>query len=387
MSAAPRKQTKSTGLPRRYMAALHGYLAKATPANLKPATRLGEQAVAQGLDTLDLVLIHDQSLLEYAVHADSPAARDRLMHRAGVFFTKAIAPVEATHRTALEASTKLKQLNAELSQHTRTLVDSNRKLQKEVAKRKAVEAALRESRQASVLLLAESHLLQKQMRLLSRRVLSAQEDERRRISRELHDVIAQMLSGINLRLVTLKKGAATNTKELRQMISDTQRLVEKSVGRVHRFARELRPSVLDDLGLIPALRSHVQVFSAETGIHTTFTASAGVDVLDSHKRTALYRVAQEALTNIARHARASEASVVVDRQEDVIHVRIQDNGKSFDVAKVLGSRTIRHLGLLGMRERVEMVGGRIKIQSVPGQGTTVTAEVPLIRGKRKGGRK
>ncbi len=117
-------------------------------------------------------------------------------------------------------------------------------------------------------MLEQSDHLQEQLRRLSRQILSAQEDERKKISRELHDVIAQTLTGINVRLATLKKEAALNTKGLDRNIARTQRLVEKSVDIVHQFARELRPAVLDDLGLIPALHSFVKIFSKRTGIRT-----------------------------------------------------------------------------------------------------------------------
>ena len=154
-------------------------------------------------------------------------------------------------------------------------------------------------------MLEQSDRLQEQLRQLSRQILSAQEDERKKISRELHDVIAQTLTGINVRLAALKKEAAINTKGLDRNIARTQRLVEKSVNIVHQFARELRPAVLDDLGLIPALHSFVKLFSKRTRIHVHLKVFAGVEQLDIAKRTVLFRVAQEALTNVSRHAHAS----------------------------------------------------------------------------------
>src|SRR5256885_6525793 len=151
--------------------------------------------------------------------------------------------------------------------------------------------------------------MQKKMRMLSRQLLSAQEEERKKISRELHDVIAQTLTGINVRLAALKKEAALNTKGLERNIARTQELVEHSVNVVHRFARELRPTVLDDVGLIPALHSFMKDFTKRTGVRMHFTTfgSATMKKLDSNKRTVLYRVAQEALNNVARHAQASRA--------------------------------------------------------------------------------
>ena len=141
-------------------------------------------------------------------------------------------------------------------------------LKQEIAQRKSVEESLRQSEQHYSQLLEQSRQLQEQLRHLSRQILSAQEEERKKISRELHDVIAQTLTGINVRLAALKKEATINTKGLRTKIARTQRLVEKSVDIVHRFARELRPTVLDDLGLIPALHSFMKAF------HETRRASA-----------------------------------------------------------------------------------------------------------------
>jgi signal transduction histidine kinase len=225
--------------------------------------------------------------------------------------------------------------------------------------------------------LRQSDHLQEQLRRLSRQILSAQEDERKRISRELHDVIAQTLTGINIRLATLKKEALLSTKGLDRNIARTQRLVEKSVDIVHQFARELRPAVLDDLGLIPALHSFVKLFSQRTRIHVHLRAFAGVEQLNSGQRTILYRVAQEALTNVSRHAQANRVEIDIQKQVGGVSMKISDNGKSFQVEKTLNASGRKRLGLLGMKERVDMVGGRFDIESIPGKGTTVTAQIPL----------
>ncbi len=214
---------------------------------------------------------------------------------------------------------------------------------------------------------------------MSRQILSAQEEERKEISRELHDVIAQTLTGINVRLAALKKEAAVNTKGLDRNIARTQRLVEKSVDIVHQFARELRPAVLDDLGLIPALHSFMKNFTARTGVRTHLTAFAEVEQLDTARRTVLFRVAQEALTNVARHAQASRVEVNIQKLPEAVRMEIKDDGKSFQVERVLRSKGDKRLGLLGMRERVGMVGGAFGVESAPGKGTTVRVEIPLAQ--------
>jgi PAS domain S-box-containing protein len=255
------------------------------------------------------------------------------------------------------------------------LTASNQKLEAEIVHRQAVEAALRQSERQQGEMLAQSRAMQEQLRQLSRQVLQAQEDERKRISRELHDVIAQTLTGINIRLGTLKQAAGLNVKDFGRNIARTQRLVEKSVGIVHRFARELRPAVLDDLGLIPALHAYLKGFMADTGIRVSLKVFAGVEQVDAALRTVLYRVAQEALTNVSRHAHASRVMVSIEQQPQCLSMKITDDGQAFDVEHALQSG--KRLGLLGMRERLEMVGGSFGITSVNGQGTTIEARLPL----------
>jgi PAS domain S-box-containing protein len=259
------------------------------------------------------------------------------------------------------------------------LAASNVELKREVARRQAVEESLKESDKHQSRLLEESRSMQEQLRHLSRQVLLAQEDERKRVSRELHDVIAQTLTGINIRLATLKKRTGRDPKSFDRDIERTQKLVENSVNIIHQFARELRPAVLDDLGLVPALHSFMKNLSRQTGIHIHLTAFAGLEELDMPQRTILYRVAQEALTNVSRHAQATRVEVTIQKLASGICMKINDNGKSFDVVRVLEAKGKKRLGLLGMRERLEMVGGRFAVESAPGQGTTVTAEIPACK--------
>jgi PAS domain S-box-containing protein len=263
------------------------------------------------------------------------------------------------------------------------LTASNRKLEQEIIEREAVEESLKQSEQHQSELLEQSRTMQTQLRHLSHQVLMAQEEERKRISRELHDVIAQTLTGINVRLALLKKEAALNPKGLDLKIASTQQLVEESLEIVHQFARKLRPPVLDDLGLIPALHSFTKSFTESTGIHIHLTVFAGVEALDIAKRTVLYRVVQEALTNVARHAQASRVEVSVLKLPRAVCLTLSDNGKSFHVERVLLATNNKHLGLVGMRERVEMVGGSFSVESAPGVGTTIRAQIPFLHRTKK----
>ena len=364
-------------LSQRYRAALRTHLQQGRHASLEPARGLGGEALAAGLETLDLAKLHEQILVAEVLPACPVGRRSALIKQAGIFFAVAITPIEKTHRNAREAAVLLKKFIETLSQRTVELAASNLELSLEITQRKAAEEALRKSEHHYAQLLKQSDSLQEQLRRLSRQILSAQEEERKRISRELHDVIAQTLTGINVRLAALKKEAAINTNGLDRNIARTQRLVEKSVGIVHEFARELRPAALDDLGLIPALHSFVKLFSKRTRIHVHLKVFAGVEQLPGNQRTILYRVAQEALTNVSRHAHASRVEVSIQKVAEGICLKIADNGKSFEVERVLNARGTKRLGLLGMRERVEMVGGRFTVESVPGTGTTISALIPL----------
>jgi signal transduction histidine kinase len=360
----------------RYQAALRTHLEKGRHASLDSARGLGSQALAAGLQTLDLAKLHEQILVAEVLPGHPPGQRGLLIKQAGIFFATAITPIEKTHPSARQATAQLKKFIETLSQRTVELAASNVELSLEIAQRKAAEEALKKSEHHYSQLLEKSENLQEQLRRLSRQVLSAQEEERKEISRELHDVIAQTLTGINIRLATLKKEAATNTKGLDRNIARTQRLVEKSVDIVHRFARELRPAVLDDLGLIPALHSFLKNFTARTGVRTHLTAFAGVEQIETSRRTVLFRIAQEALTNVARHANASRVELKIQKVADGIAMKVWDNGKSFAVDSVMNGNGSKRLGLLGMRERLEMVGGRFEVASAPGKGTTITAKIP-----------
>ncbi len=273
----------------------------------------------------------------------------------------------------------------ETQRRVEVLAASNQKLEQEIVRRQAVEESLRKSEQHQTQLLEQSRRLQEQLRQLSRQILTAQEEERLEISRELHDVIAQTLTGINIRLAALKKEAALDTRSLERNIARTQRLVEKSVDIVHQFARELRPTVLDDLGLIPALHAFMKSFTTRTGIRASLKAAARVEQLDLARRTVLFRVGQEALTNVARHAQASRVEVSLQKSPGSFCMRITDDGKSFDVERTLNGKGRKRLGLIGMRERLEMVGGSFDVESAPGNGTTIVAHIPLGKVARGGG--
>jgi len=232
-------------------------------------------------------------------------------------------------------------------------------------------------------LLKQSRLQQQRLRALSHQILHAQEEERKRISRELHDVIAQALVGINVHVAALTEGTAAKPKLLERKIANMHRVVEESLDIVHRFARQLRPTMLDDLGLIPALQAFMKGFMEDTGVRTSLKAFGGIETATDAVRTVLYRVAQEALTNVARHAKASQAEVLIQCLDGCIHMDISDNGLGFKVDGKPGAKKHHRLGLIGMRERVEMIGGTFSVESAPGQPTTVRVALPAAKPSAK----
>jgi len=370
-------------LSRQYQAALGTHLEQRA-GSVRQARALGARAMALGMETLDLAKIHEQALIALFLPSSSPAVRARMIRRAGAFFAEALIPIEKSHRTAREVNSQLAKLYETLRARSVELTSSNRQLKREITERKSVEKSLRKSERHYGELLEQSGRMQEQLRLLSRQLLLAQEEERKKISRELHDVIAQTLTSINIRLAALKKEAALNRKGLDRSIARTQKLVEHSVNVVHRFARELRPTVLDDLGLIPALHTYLKNFREETGIGVSLSSFAEVEQLQGDKRTALYRVAQEALTNVARHARASQAVVKIQKLDGAVCMKVKDNGQGFQQQRILHGERSKRLGLLGMRERLQMVGGNFTVSSRPGKGTTVIAQIPLSNHRARG---
>ncbi len=227
---------KLSGFSQKYVTALRQHLVAGHGASTQPALRLGRQAVALKLETLDLARIHERAVASL----ESSKKRDGFVRRAEVFFTEALTPIVETHRAARRNKMDLKRVTRTLKRRTLKLANTNRQLQRGIVRRKNVEAALKESGVHFTKLLNDSLNLQKGLRQLTHQLLAAQEDDRKKISRELQDEIAQTLLGINVRLLTLKQEAGNNTHGLENEIASTQRLVVKSARSVRHAAREFR---------------------------------------------------------------------------------------------------------------------------------------------------
>jgi signal transduction histidine kinase len=212
---------------------------------------------------------------------------------------------------------------------------------------------------------------------LLERVISAQEEERRRIARELHDETGQSLTSLALGLQALE--TVEQPGEVKARTAELRSLVAKTLEEVHLLARGLRPSILDDLGLVAALERYFKGYEAATGLHIDFYAQ-GLDGrrLPPHLETALYRIAQEALTNVAKHAQARNVSVLLERRGGSLVGVVEDDGGGFDMNTVKHSRENGPgLGLIGIEERVSLLGGTLTVESRPEMGTTVVLKIPL----------
>jgi signal transduction histidine kinase len=205
-----------------------------------------------------------------------------------------------------------------------------------------------------------------------RRVLEAQELERRRLARELHDETGQALTSILLGLKSIEDSVGSDGA--RSAVGDLRDLVVATLQDVRRLAVELRPKVLDDFGLVPALERLTESFAAQTGIDVRFESGLGDERLTEEVGTALYRIVQESLTNVVKHAHARAVSIVLARKADSVAVVIEDDGRGFDPAIARDDG----FGIEGMRERAGLLEGKFQVESREGGGTTIVAEVPLL---------
>jgi signal transduction histidine kinase len=201
-------------------------------------------------------------------------------------------------------------------------------------------------------------------------VVEAQELERRRLARELHDQTGQELTSVLLGLKAVEDAPDADTR--RQALENVRGQVLETLRDVRRLAVELRPKALDDFGLVPAVERLAQGFIDQTGLTLDVEAQLSAVRFPTEVETALYRMVQEALTNVVKHAQARHVSIVLTRGRGAITALIEDDGRGFDVG------TAREgMGLDGMRERLGLIGGRLTIESRPGGGTTLIAKVPL----------
>jgi two-component system CheB/CheR fusion protein len=248
-------------------------------------------------------------------------------------------------------------------------------LEAKVAERTAELSRVNETLKAEA---AEHRKVEAERGQLLKRLVTAQEEERRRLSRELHDQLGQYLSTMMLRIKTLQPVAADH-EPMRADLSKLEELTGRLVDEVHHLAWELRPAALDDLGLQTVLQNYAEKWSERSGIAVDFHGG-GLDRqrLPPEVETTVYRIVQESLTNVLKHAEARRVSVIAERRRDHILVIVEDDGKGFATCEVPNAPgSDRGLGILGMRERVALVGGALSLDSSPGCGTTARVRIPV----------
>jgi signal transduction histidine kinase len=224
---------------------------------------------------------------------------------------------------------------------------------------------------------------QKRFHRISRGVLRVQEEERGRISRDLHDGIGQSLTAVKIQLELLEREAAELHAALVPRIASVRELAEACLGEVREMARLLRPQMLDDLGLAPTLRWLARTVEKRTGVAVELEHVGSEELADPEAETLAFRVVQEALTNVVRHAGVSSARVRVERQLERILLSVEDHGRGFDADAVLEARDEeRGFGVRAMRDRVQSFDGQFRLRSTPGR-TTLEAEIPLDRERRR----
>jgi signal transduction histidine kinase len=210
----------------------------------------------------------------------------------------------------------------------------------------------------------------------SQKLIETQEGERQRVARELHDEIGQVLTAIRLNLNAVQH--SLNSSPVAQKLDESMAIIDRALQQVRELSLDLRPMALDDLGLVAALRWYVDREAQRRGFAPEFSAG-DLERLPPELETACFRIAQEALTNVVRHAKAKYVRVELSQSGDELHLIVRDDGIGFDPAGIGGSPSDVKLGLLGMRERALIVGGTIEVVSAPGKGTEVHSRFPLKR--------
>jgi PAS domain S-box-containing protein len=260
-----------------------------------------------------------------------------------------------------EALTKAKELlELRAEQRAAVLTRVNYELRREIWDRERAEEQLRTSLD--------------QLRALAARLQSVREEERTSIAREIHDELGQACTAIKMDLALIGRKTTRRQERLRAKVAAASQVIDNMITTLRRIASELRPGTLDDLGLTAALEWQAQDFESRTGIHCQVTLPPDPLALDSERSTAIFRIFQESLTNVARHAQAARVEARLQLEAQHLIFQVHDNGRGFDPAE---AKSRRSLGLVGMQERALLLNGDLKIEGVPGAGTTMTLRIPL----------
>lgn len=280
-------------------------------------------------------------------------------------FVKITRDMTERHTREVHLERTKEKLELRVEQRAAVLEKVNIELRQEIAERERVEGELRKSLE--------------QLRALAARLQSVREEERTMVAREIHDELGQACTAIKMDLASIGRKTTKRQSRLRARVDSATLLVDQMISTLRKIASELRPRTLDDLGLAAALEWQAQEFQSRTGIRCGLVLPEEQPVLDSERSTAIFRIFQESLTNVARHSQATIVEARLETQKDHLILQVHDNGKGFDAEQADSRAT---LGLLGMRERAILLNGELKIEGVPGSGTTLTLRIPLPPAER-----
>lgn len=217
-----------------------------------------------------------------------------------------------------------------------------------------------------------------ELQALSEHAINALEEERRRIALTLHDDTGQALSMLIINLERLENQISSEEIELKEKLVTTRKLAQQSLANLRMIVYGLRPTILDDLGLVPAIRWYARTNLEEVGIMVELHTNGEVEPLSPQLKSTLFRIAQEAINNIVKHSKAKQVEIKLSQCEKNIQLEVQDDGEGFDLTIVRQEALrLQHLGLLGIQERAELAGGEVQLSSVPGSGTHILVKVPF----------
>ena len=338
---------------------------------------------SQGLDTfrrlhrqvphIPIVILTGNADDEGSIAAVHEGAQDYLLKSSihTEVLNRSIRYAIERHRNETALLQARQELERRVAERTADLVKANATLKEEIAERMRAEISLQERNEKLAQLYQEVEAARRQLQRLSQRLVAVQEEERRNIARELHDQIGQMLTGLKTSLDLAKFSAS---KTIGESLEQAQQQTNELLQRVRNLSLDLRPAMLDDLGLLPALLWLFDRYTAQTQVKVNFKQT-GIDRRFSPElETTIYRIVQEALTNVARHSQADQATVFLWTSANSISLQIEDAGVGFVPEEVLAGR--HSSGLTGMQERALLLLGKLTIESSPGAGTCLNAEFP-----------
>jgi signal transduction histidine kinase len=315
-SAAKSRKSTGWGFEKQYRSALCGYALSGEEAELKRAYELGRGGIEGGKSLIEITSIHHKALADLVAETEDSRLQAKLLRASAAFLAETLSPYEMAHRGFQEGVQALRQLNETL------------------------------------------------------------EEEIKRIAYAVHDEAGQLLVAVHLALADLSRELPEAQQD---QIGQVAQLLDQVEKQLRRYSHDLRPTILDDLGWLPAIRFLAEGVTKRANIPIRVETSVA-GRLPNAVEIALYRIVQEALTNATKHSKANRVSIRVRREVGVLCCSIRDDGSGFDVQAVQSDRKRRGLGLIGMQERLNAIGGTLSIRSAPGHGTTLTIRLPVGRG-------